>query len=216
MQEPLKPITTAIAVQPFPSKAKSASPGIVDPFEAKQRQPEELQPEQRQSETSGTVQGDLTLHGLIPPELLSIPQVGTSKAVALASYIANQGPFVPEEALTDKEAIHPSDDATNASNRQVACGGDARQDNILPIVASPSQTSMQPGGVKKASIVASYRINSDEPVYVAVPDTVIALAPQTSTLKSLTQNISDNVKSAYYRFMTMVPYSVGMLINVFA
>ena len=43
-----------------------------------------------------------------------------------------------------------------------------------------------------------------------------AAADQPSRFQTLRQNFSDKVKDTYYRMMTMVPYSVGMFLNVFA
>ena len=212
MQEPLRPINTAMTIQALPRRAKSVGLRTDKPLDAKPRQAE-----QRQSETNGTVQEQLALHDLIPPELLNIPQVVSSKSAALAAYLANQGPLISEHTPTgNRQATGPGDNASCTINRQVGNEHDALQDNNLPTIVLPSQTSMPLTGANNASIDASYRTNSDEPVYVAVPDTVIATSPQASKLKSLTQNVSDNVKNAYYKFMTMVPYSVGMLINVFA
>ena len=212
MQEPLRPIGTAITVQTLPRRARTANHRTDEPLDSKQRQPE-----QHQSETNGTGQEQITLHDLIPPELLNIPQAVTSQSAALASYIANQSPLTLGQAPTDdRDSTGLGDDASSTINRQVIFEHDSWQDGTPPVIVLPSQKSMQLTGMNKASIDASYRTNNDEPVYVAVPDAVIASSSQASKLKTLTQNISDNVKNAYYKLMTMVPYSVGMLINVFA
>ena len=213
MQGPIGPITTAITVQTIQLRARTSAPlRIDDALDAKKRQAE-----QRQAETNSTPPEQITLHDLIPPELLNLPQAVTGKSAALASYLANQSLEIADHAPADDSfSSSPGNDASNSVNAHTDFEQDSGRDGKLPTTVSPARGGLLPTGLNKATVAASYRLNNAEQVYVAVPDKIIAASPQTSKLKTLTQNISDNVRNAYYRFMTMVPYSVGMLINVFA
>ncbi len=217
MQEPIRPISTSVPVVIYPRQVRRILPGTDEALEAKKRRSEQRQSEQRQSQGTGTEQEPITLHDVIPPELLNIPQVVASQSSALASYRANQAEMAAGGAVTGPlDDVRLGGEEEHSFERQTASAPSRRQNGRAATGGSRSGAGLLAKGLNKAAVDASYRSNDDEPVYVAVPDTVLAAGVQPSKLKTLTHNISNNVKDVYYRLMTMVPYSVGMLINVFA
>lgn len=91
--------------------------------------------------------------------------------------------------------------------------------------ARPSSDAVGPATVAtKASVETSYGTNSDVQLYVPVPEKALAgikgaaarLKGMVQNLSGQAQNLTEQAKNAYYSIMTMVPFSVGMLINVFA
>ena len=184
-----------------------------------QRVDENLDLEERQpAPRSYDNQDKVTLHNFIPPELLNLPQAILGKSAALASYLSNQSFSGSTRSAVSQEDLAGSEiEATTSNNRSAAPDSAAPKQSTAPIVLLPSsRRAVQQAGSSKASAVASYLANNDEPVYVAVPDSVIASSSKASKLREFAQNITETAKNAYYKLMTSVPYSVGMLINVFA
>ena len=204
MPNSIRPINTAvIPLRSFPRKAGTPALGTDEPGQLTQRQ----------YEPSSADQAEITLHNDIPAELLNLPRVAAGKSQALASYLANQGQLPGGVSDEDQERGSAGAGAESSTEigRRTAPQAVAMSDK--PALAAAGKL---PAGVNKASAASTYLANNNEPIYVPVPDLESSRSGQASSLKTLTQNISENVKNAYYRFMTMVPYSVGMLINVFA
>lgn len=245
MSEAIKSVNTvATSVAPgvtpvpaFPRKTGRVAPGkAAETPSSKQRS--------SASTSAGEDQGNFTLHNEIPPELLSLPQTLLSKSAAFAAYLANQaassmevitrkrsdaGPRtqspriievasesnVPSTAVSAVMSMAASTAATTVTRDDGIRGEDGtRLADIWPKTGMLVLTRSS-----KQAATSSYLENNDEPVYVPVPDSVLASSGVASKLESIKQNVAakvDKMKDTYYRLMTMVPYSVGMLINVFA
>jgi hypothetical protein len=174
---------------------------------------EERQPRANNKEN----QEQVTLHDLIPPELLNLPEAILGKSSALASYLSNQSMVGTGRNAVGHQDNAPEVEISSTTSQRVTSDFGSQRETATPIVLPKSSgKSVSQTGTSKAAAVSSYLANNDEPVYVAVPDSVIASSSKASKLREFAQNITDSAKNAYYKFMTSVPYSVGMLINVFA
>lgn len=203
MLDPIRPIRTVVPLQTSPRKTETSPARAVETLDENRRE--------SGSSSAGQGQRKATLRNEIPSELLSIPQALTGRTAAVASYLSQQSASHPGSTWADdRDGASPGVEVI----RQAAAS-ETRQGDQIPAPGFPSYAKMLRTGLNKASVASSYRMNSDEPVYVPVPETVIANT-KNSKLRSLTENVTEHVKDAYYRLMTMVPYSVGMFINVFA
>ena len=215
MLTPVRQIKTVIPAQTLPRKGKASATRSVDASEARPARSAVAAPEQ----------GTVTLHDELPPELLNIPQMVLGKFAALASYLSNQGrsgsvaaPAAGGELDAPVvEVIGRADSRSDTGRgRRRASESLGRKDLDLSTGRLAARADLPHTDRTRAAAVTSYRENGEDPVYVPVPDSVIAKSSNTDKLKAVAQNITENAKNAYYKFMTMVPYSVGMLINVFA
>ena len=206
----VRQINTVIPAQTLPRKGRTSAARTVDASEASEAR-------SRQSAAAGQEQGAVTLHSDLPPELLSLPQMVMGKFAALASYLSNQGGSgAAVKQVADREASAPVVEVISRVDQRQSSRSAARRDLDLTTGRLAPRADMPHTDRTKAAAVTSYRENGEEPVYVPVPDSVIAASGNTAKLKAVAQNITENAKNAYYKLMTMVPYSVGMLINVFA
>jgi hypothetical protein len=211
----LRPVTTVspLQIQTLSRKAVRTTPAALE-------ETNDTKTGEESSSTAAADHGVIALHSDLPAELLSLPQMILGKTVAFAAYLANQAPLfvggrtkpgatAVEDAPEQKTAAAPT---VIVTKDQVALAGDVRPlDSALA-----GGKGLAASKAVQATVSSSYRANDDQPVYVPVPDELLTAADQPSRFQTLRQNFSDKVKDTYYRMMTMVPYSVGMFLNVFA
>ena len=227
MQDPIRLNTTVTPLQVFPRWTKNAPAKTEEALDKQRRYDSKREGRSgSNSDSNGAEQGPVTLHDVLPPELLGIQQDAPGTATALASYLANQS-AAPQELLPDRNGAAAAPESSTGAQAPLALAG-GRRGASAPATDWPDLIGVLTTGVHKAAVASTYLKHNDEPVYVPVPDSMIANSTianggKIAKLKSMSQNLSENVKSAsesvknvYYRFMTMVPYSVGMFINVFA
>jgi|GEM_PF-6267501 len=210
----LLPVSTVnpLQIQTLPRKAVRTNPAALD-------ETPEAKTSEETTSTAAANDGAITLHSDVPAELLSLPQMILGKTVAFAAYLANQAPLLSTDrnksaAAAVEDALEPKSAVTTiiVTKDRVALADNGNPLGSISVSGKASDSSR----AARATASSSYRSNDDEPVYVPVPDEMLAAADQPSKFQSARQNFTNKVKDTYYRLMTMVPYSVGMFINVFA